>query len=92
MERKVICMTIYVVTKEDHGYLGYGPEIGCGVDIESVHRTYMDALVQLRETYGNLSSIEDPEAYGENIKGIYRYFDESSEHAYEFWIYEKELA
>lgn len=85
-------MKVYITTKEDHGYLGYGPEIGCGVDIESVHKTYEDALFNLHEKYGNLFSVENPEAFGENIKSIYRYFDKCDEHAYEFWIYEKELA
>ena len=91
-------MKIYIILREDHGYLGYGPEIGTGTDIESVHTSLNDAEKHLIEKYENLYKVH-MEAYdademyrGNTVKCIYTYFDEETEHAFEFPIYEEELA
>ena len=85
-------MKIFIILREDHGYLGYGTEIGAGTDIESVHRSFDDAVKHLREKYENLYKVPIGEMCFEEPIGIYRYFDEETEHAFEFPIYEEELA
>lgn len=86
-------MKIYIILKEDYGYLGYGPEIGAGTDIESVHISLNDAEKHLLEKYENLYKVPDDKMYWkEPVKCIYRYFDKETEHAFEFPIYEEELA
>ena len=87
-------MKIYIIVKEDHGYLGYGRDIGTWDKIESVHKTFEDAYRHIQRNYRNvtesslLSSSDDL-----GIVGEYRWFaDGIDDHVYEFVIYEKELA
>lgn len=88
-------MKVYVILKEDHGYLGYGRDIGSGSEVESVHKSLEDAWYHLQGTYKNLSQILTPEECREcekRLKAYFRWFNETDNHAYEFTIFEEELA
>ena len=86
-------MKIYVVVKDDHGYLGYGRDIGSGFEIESVHKSYEDAWFSIHGKYKNLNNIMNPDELKTiyPLVGWFRYFDENNDHAYEISIYEKEI-
>lgn len=84
-------MKVYIILKEDHGYLGYGRDIGNGAIIESVHKTYDDAYKYIIENYRN--TIESSFFPDNGLIEVLRYFaDGMDDHVYEFHIYEKELA
>jgi len=85
-------MKIYIVLKEDHGYLGYGRDIGCGSTIESIHRSFDDAFRHIQGNYKNMTETSMLDPIPDEIVGMYRWFaDGTDEHVYEFTIYEKEL-
>ena len=88
-------MKVYIIIKDDYGYLdrylGYGRETGSRPEVESVYKSFKDALCHLHETYKTLQVCEYANPfYG--VKGKYRYYDKNDEHVYEFSIIEKELA
>lgn len=87
-------MKIYIILKEDHGYLGYGRDIGNGAEIESIHKSLDNAIQHIKDNYKNprfepgLIDLD----YQNGILGIYRWFNEDKDqHVYLLTIYEKEL-
>ena len=85
-------MKIYIILREDHGYLGYGRDIGGGATIESVHKSFDDAYWHIQGNYKNVTETSMLDPIPEEIVGMYRWFaDGEDDHVYEFTIYEKEL-
>lgn len=88
-------MKVYVILKEDYGYLGHGRDIGSGSEVESVHKSLEDALYHLHGTYEDLRQILTPEECREceeRLKAYFRWYDVFDQHEYEFTIFEEELA
>lgn len=91
-------MKVYVVTIEDQGHLVLGLDCSSCYDVESVHRSFEDALLHLEKKYEPLiqlcmnSDLISDHLYKDDIKGRYQYFDYENLHVYEITIFEKELA